>query len=121
MPKQRNISKNATHVEVGEVTQVEVVSTNKSQNERIIRIKLAQYRFVQEGDKFAAPYSQKGTAATFSGSNDTEGENLGMSKYNDEGEIFDSNFVEGLNSGKINRILCMLNNHNFFFMYSDAR
>lgn len=90
----RDISKRAQLGETGEVVQISVISGEESSEERIIRIKLSQRRYLQVGDKMAAPYSQKGTITIFTGDGDTECLDL------DNFSFLNEEMKEELNSGK---------------------
>jgi len=66
-----DLSKFAKIGQDGEVTQINIASTDESSKTKIVRIKITQRRFSQPGDKFAIPYSQKGTVAAYIGGQDT--------------------------------------------------
>lgn len=103
--EKRDISRTVQVGEDGEVIQVRITSTEGSNGkERLFRIKIAQRRFVQEGDKFAAIPAQKGTIAHFSGSGDTGGRALDYTPDSIQDiffSAFDQQFKQDLDSGKI--------------------
>lgn len=104
--EKRDISRAAQVGEDGEVTQVRIFSTEGSNGkERLIRIKITQRRFVQEGDKFAAIPAQKGTISDFVGSGDTGGVALNYPPERTAKDIFlsafDKEYKDALDNGTI--------------------
>lgn len=83
--KMRDISTKALIGQSGEVVQIRVISTEETKKERIVKVKLSQRRFIQVGDKGAAPPSQKGTFSVFVGGVDTECIDLFDFPFLDEG------------------------------------
>ena len=98
----KDISRIAQIGEDGIVTQVSIISNEESSKEKIIRVKIYQRRFVQPGDKFAAPYSQKGTIASFIGEGNTDGEALKYESIaNDFLSAVGEDALRALDEGKI--------------------
>lgn len=98
-----DMSRMASIGQDGEVTQINISSTEDPKKERIIRIKITQRRFSQPGDKSAIPYSQKGTSSQFNSGVDTHGDGLLQPGFDQLGDFFEQNpeFMKALDEGKI--------------------
>lgn len=105
-----DVSKFALIGEEGEVVRIRKFSTEGSKKETIVLINIVQRRFQQIGDKFAAPFSQKGTIGHVTDEADTQAEALLFPKYEEEKDgvqsmfysfMSDPTFVEKLNNGEL--------------------